>query len=172
MNTDRLVRFAPVLAAAASAGATWWLIGDLTPSLFSPDYLYETPTWVKNTEDVWGPVALLVWTIAVSVLVRLRLKGPLPVRSGWRAGILTISGLAIGAGLRVITAGGSGANIGGGGLVLLGPWLVGYLWLAAWRIGTTSELVSRVPGPSPPSTRSHRRTPRPPAPPSRRTKSE
>ncbi|HEV8649751.1 MAG TPA: hypothetical protein VG276_10190 [Actinomycetes bacterium] len=152
----------PLWAAAAAVAlvvampvATWWLVGDQTDPDFKrrlqadgdpairagldPDYMFRPFDIAPATERAVGVVAVVLVVAAVIVLTLASLTGRLHV--GWWGvlGVLSLVGAGCGSGWRVMTAAVSGANIGGGIVLMLGGpiglGLVGVaLWGARWRI--------------------------------------
>jgi hypothetical protein len=132
---DRAPTWWPVSAAAAglvlsTPFATWWLIGDQSvrgvPDL---DYLFRLDV-DPLAERLIGIGSLVM--LAVSVLILLLTAGRRGVdrRWGWVVGPLVVAGIIVGSGLRVLTAGVIGANIGGAAILLVGPPVVAVLVLS------------------------------------------
>jgi hypothetical protein len=167
---------AAVALVVAVPVATWWLVGDQTDPDFKrrlqadgdpairagldPDYMFRPLDIAPATERTVGGVAVALVVAALVVLVGAWLTGRLHV--GWWGvlGVLSLVGAGCGWGWRVMTAAVSGANIGGGlvlmfgvpiGLGLVGVALWGARGLIAPRRSPTTEggLSSRTEGRSP-----------------------
>lgn len=122
------VATAAVALVTAMPVATWTLVGDLSSEGFAEDeldYLFRAPGLPWAVELVAGALAAGVIVASATVLGRAVAGGRL--RRQWMATVvpLAVAGAVLGFGGRVLTAGGIGANIGGGLFVLLGlPFLV------------------------------------------------
>ncbi len=119
---------ASVVLVPAAAGATWWLAGDLTTSTSpDPSYGYRAPRIDPATETVVGLVltAIVLSYWLVFVLTTRRSKSTV----AWLSVVasLTAAGVFIGYSGRMLTAGVDGANIGGGLVLLAGPFILGAL---------------------------------------------
>lgn len=121
-----LARWA-VLAAAlglvlAVPVATWWLVGDLSTVQVSAGRDYAFRPWPigPTVARAAGTGSLVVGSVTVAVLGWATLRRVLDIR--WWAVLLPLgaAGFIAGAGWRVMTAGGIGANIGAGMVVLFG----------------------------------------------------
>ncbi|WP_143261715.1 hypothetical protein [Allokutzneria sp. NRRL B-24872] len=120
----------------SGAFAAWWLVGDLSANV-SPgarlDYLVPPLPVVSLTPAIDVLVGSVALALASGTLL---VTATTSARSRWLGQFL--SALALGAVLgfffRVLTAGGIGANIGGGLVLLLGlPLLVAAAGALAWR---------------------------------------
>jgi hypothetical protein len=128
--------------------ATWWIVGPLD-EVQDPryaDYMVRPPDIAPGTERVAGAIALTAALAAIVVLV-LEARDPGVDRRWLASGVLpaALAAALVGGSARVMTAGVSGANIGGGMVVLFGgPVLLGLFvwWLCA---------VTRDPGPGQPT---------------------
>jgi hypothetical protein len=112
----------PLLAAVTA----WWLLGDLSepgdPQLH--DHLFHPPTISRGVERVVGASAtVLLMAAAMGVAVGWR-RGLLSREDRRAATPLVAAALLIAFAERVLTAGVSGANIGGGMVLLAGPFVL------------------------------------------------
>ena len=103
--------------------ATWWVIGDVSETLtHPPDYLVRPPEIPKVVENAIGGGALAAWVVAATVVFTAWKAGEVEVHEDWwwvLGMVLAAGGLAA-VGERIVTAGTSGANIGGGFVLLFG----------------------------------------------------
>ena len=128
--TGRLVAIA-VASLLAAPIATWWLVGDLSETRKDPDHLVRLPTIDPGVARAAGVSAVAVVVVCILCLIWWNRHGAvLPIWWSVEAPILAL-GLVTGFALRVITAGVSGANIGGALLlyVLPLPILATLLWV-------------------------------------------
>lgn len=103
--------------------ATWWLVGDLSAEIDDPDYMFRPPELTDGTERALGLVALVLVVGAVVALAsaaRRRQLGPRDVALA----PLVAAGVSVEFAGRALTAGVGGANIGGGIILLFGPFLL------------------------------------------------
>lgn len=131
------------LPAAGIALATpilvWFAIGDVsfrgTRGLFL-DYTYGPYQVGPESGFFVGGVAVVVAVAAVGLLFVRTRRGLADWRSWVVVAALSVGGALGAGGWRVLTAGGRGANIGGGLVLLFGPWLIcGLLVWAVWFAG-------------------------------------
>jgi hypothetical protein len=126
-------RNAAVALVLATPVAVWSFVGDLSVRLVDAelDYLVRAPQIPRLLELLVGVVALVVAVASAVVLTRALAEGR--ARQQWSATVvpLTVAGAIIGFGLRVVTAGGIGANIGGALMIMLAGPLVLALIVAA-----------------------------------------
>lgn len=122
------------LAVISSTAATWFLVGYRSEG-GGTDHLVRIPQIDRRLEFVVGAVLLgfLAW-----LTTGLQREHSAWLRKGWSKVYLhlLVVGVAIAVGARVVTGGGSGANIGGGMLLMLGPFPVAMLlgrakWIVA-----------------------------------------
>lgn len=113
---------AVVLFVVASAGAAFFVVGALQePEPVDPDYLLHPWGFLDQHEATLGLVSLFVFVVTGAVLVWARRTGclakPLPAQ------VIAMSLFAawLGFGYRIMTTGVTGANIGGGGVILVTP---------------------------------------------------
>lgn len=125
MISERGWHRATTSSVVATTLAVWFLIGPLGEE-GGTDYIVRIPQLRRPAEIVLGLIAagVAVWS-AVTVWP----KRDLLTRAGWSKvyGRLLIVGVAVAVGGRIVTAGATGANIGGGGLLLIGPFPLFYL---------------------------------------------
>jgi hypothetical protein len=125
----------------ATPVAMWWLIGDRTevPAELDPDYVVRPPAIDPLVERAAGLGCAL--TVVVGLLlagwVTLRVPGHRP----WWSVILSVltAGYIVGIGLRAMTTGVIGANIGFGVMVLWGGPAV--VMLLMWAVVRAIELL-------------------------------
>ncbi|MFF8936511.1 hypothetical protein ACF08O_17585 [Streptomyces paradoxus] len=135
-----------VPAGAALVGgvpvAAWGLMGqqnyDGLPAS-ELDYAFQPWDIGDGVAAVAGGLALVLAVAGAAVLVRGTLRGAMDGRWWGVLGPLVVLGLMAGVGWRILTAGGIGANIGAGLLIMLGtPVAAGLLlWalaLALWLL--------------------------------------
>ena len=119
-------RLAVTLALALGTGlllVSWWLIGDLSSSGFSPDeldYMVRTPDVIERNSATAGVVGAVTAAVGLVVVSLLFLGGRLERRSLILIGAGAGCGAFLGLAARTITAGGIGANIGAGLVILFG----------------------------------------------------
>ncbi len=143
MNYRYLGGFLSLLA-LSTAVVVWWMIGDLSePDLFAPDYMFEPPRIAGTVEDAIGIVGSIVTTAILIVLLRA-----LASRITRRQFAATVPVIALGAYVgfswRVMTAAVSGANIGGGLLMLVAIVFVpamAFLAQLLWRVRPDGSLA-------------------------------
>ncbi len=131
------------LVVVAVAVATWFLIGYLSEE-GGTDHIVEIPQLGRPVEIFLGAAAALI-----ALRAGWRFFGPsrswLIDEGWWRVYVRLLGcGVFLAAGARIVTAGSSGANIGGGMLLLVGPLLLLYLW------GRAREEAIRVRSAAPP----------------------
>lgn len=128
--------FASFLAAPVAA---WWVIGDQSETHTNPDYLFRAPDLDPGAVRIVGLVAVLIVAVCVGSFVSWTRRRLVP-RSWWSVeGPALFAGFATGYGLRIITAGVSGANIGGGLVILW--WPVMFLGAIVWSTVQTLHLL-------------------------------
>lgn len=135
--------------ALATAILVWFAIGDVSFRGSGGLFLdYEYGPYQVGPESGFFVVGVTVVVAigALGILIRRTRRGV----ANWRSWVVVAAlsaGGALGAGgWRVLTAGGRGANIGGGFVLLVGPWLVsGLLVWAVWFAGGgTFETLRRT----------------------------
>ena len=130
-----LTVLATLLAAPVAA---WWVIGDLSEE-HGTDYLYRAPHVDSGAVRIAGAVAVLIVAVSVWSFVIWTRRRLVP-RSWWSVeGTALFAGFATGYGLRIVTAGVSGANIGGGMVILF--WPVMFLGAVVWSTVQTVHLL-------------------------------
>ena len=132
------LRAGGVVAAGAFAPGVWLLIGPYPDT--GPVFMSRAPEF-PNLVEVAAGVSLLVIVGAVSVWAFIQHRRRRFPAAWWKVGIyLALAGLVLGAGNRVLSTGGEGANIGGGWVILLGAPIIIMLLVAARR--KTTVLLS------------------------------
>jgi hypothetical protein len=133
---------AAVLLVLSTPVATWWLIGDQStvPAGAEPDYAIRPWNISPAAAGTAGITSLLLATAMTVLIARATALRKLD-RRWWAVLIpLLVAGILAGAGWRVMTAGGIGANIGAGLYVMfVGPIFAG---LVAWAVAATVYLVA------------------------------
>ena len=129
------------VAAAAVGAATlaaWFLIGYLSEG-GGVDHMVKIPQLHRGLEIGLG---VMLAGVAISMALQLRRDYASWLSTGWAGvyGRLAVAGAAVAAGARIVSAGGSGANIGGGMVLMLGPWPLLFLlgtarWAASDAVG-------------------------------------
>ncbi|WP_159038819.1 hypothetical protein [Streptomyces sp. NRRL B-1140] len=137
-----------VAAGAALAGgvpvAAWGLMGqqnhDGLPAS-ELDYAFQPWDIGDGVAAVAGGLALVLVVAGAAVLVRASLRGAMDQRWWGVLGPLVALGLMAGVGWRILTAGGIGANIGAGLLIMFGtPIAAGLLmWSLAWSFWLVTQ---------------------------------
>lgn len=130
--TFALIFLAAAVFVLAVPVATWWLVGDLSTTTDDPDYAVRPPSISSAQERVLGLGSLAMVASATVVLAAGTALGRLDPR--WWAVLtpLAVTGVIVGWGYRVVTAGVIGANIGAGLVVMFGgPFVSGLLLIAA-----------------------------------------
>lgn len=116
---------AAVSLVLATPVAVWWVVGDVSSKGFDDlDYMVRPVELPSVVEAVIGGLAVVLVIVCGAVLGHALYRGR--VRRAWSATVVPLfaAGVVVGAGWRVVTAGGIGANIGGGLVVLFGGPLV------------------------------------------------
>jgi hypothetical protein len=114
----------------ATPAVTWWVLGDLSEDVPDPDYMYRPPRLTDGQElaiGIAGTAVALASLVVVIGALRRRVVTPGEVMS---AVPLVLAAAFCGFAWRVVTAGVIGANIGGGMVLLVGPFVL--LGLAGW----------------------------------------
>lgn len=104
------------------------------------DYAFQPWDIGDGVAAVLGGLALLAG-VGATVLVRGARRGVLDPRWWGVLGPLVVVGMVAGVGWRILTAGGVGANIGAGLLIIFGtPVVVGLsLWALAWGVWLVTD---------------------------------
>ncbi len=144
--TRRHTRWSARLGSAAmvlaTPAATWWVVGpnpgnelgsDPASGADDYDYLFQPPTIDPGLERAVGIGSILAVVCGAGLVARGIRNGRLDSR--WLPAILmlTVAGVIMGAGGRVLTAAVVGANIGGGFVLLFGTPVVIALVIAGVR---------------------------------------
>jgi hypothetical protein len=116
---------------ACSSTITWWLVGDLSEDVLSPDNVIKPPDVAGSTEARIGVLSTIVLLGTVIVLAastaRIRRRSLLALLPLLAVGVFAAFAL------RVFTARVSGANIGAGLLVLFAvPFVPSMMLLSSW----------------------------------------
>lgn len=146
--SPRLEAVARLVVLPLTAGLlfAWWMIGDAFSEAAGEDSIYRLP-FAERHATVIGLVGFALALVALASLARYR------PRIGWQPAAVALFSAGIGVivsgGLRVITARVHGANIGGGGAIILGPFLIVPALVAAvaWA-WATANLASTPDGPA------------------------
>lgn len=124
--------------------AAWGLMGqqnhDGLPAR-ELDYAFQPWDIGDGVAAVAGGIALVLAAAGAAVLVRSSLRGAMDRRWWGVLGPLVVLGLMAGVGWRILTAGGIGANIGAGLLIIFGtPIAAGLLlWSLAWAFWLVTQ---------------------------------
>ncbi|MFD0315622.1 hypothetical protein [Streptomyces flavalbus] len=135
MTTRGTLLTAASALVAAVPVAAWGLMGQQDAEGFAPaelDYAYRPLDIADGPAALLGAAALLVGGLAAALLVRASRAGRLDVRWWQVLGPLMVTGVVVGVGYRVLTAGVIGANIGAGLTMLFGVPVVASL--VAWSL--------------------------------------
>ncbi|AXE86608.1 hypothetical protein C1703_16515 [Streptomyces sp. Go-475] len=105
------------------------------------DYAFQPWDIGDGVAAVLGGLALVLAGLGATVLVRGARRGALDPRWWGVIGPLVVVGLMTGVGWRILTAGGVGANIGAGLLIIFGtPFVAGLsLWALAWGVWLVTD---------------------------------
>ena len=123
----------------ATPAATWWLVGDQSvQSQTDLDYVVRLNV-DPGVERLAGIAGLVLLAASVVTLLLASRNRGLDRRWVWVVGPLVVAGVIVGAGLRIVTAGVIGANIGAGFAVVFGAPVVAGLLL--WALGRSLYLV-------------------------------
>lgn len=127
---------AAVLVAAVPVAA-WGLMGqqnaDELPSA-DLDYAFQPLNIPDGTAALIGAIALALAGVGAAMLVRASRRGSLDRRWWGVLAPLTVAGVIVGVGWRVLTAGVVGANIGAGLVIIFGgPVVAGLVLWALFR---------------------------------------
>ena len=132
----RHVFIAAVAVVLASPVVTWFAVGDTSENVADPDYMFRPPALSGAEELSLGGLAVGMALAGMAVLILAVTRRVVTNRELLFALPLLFAGVFIGMGARIVTAGVIGANIGGGIVVLIGPFVVmGLVLLSAvlWR---------------------------------------
>ncbi|MFF7736280.1 hypothetical protein [Streptomyces sp. NPDC007984] len=124
--------------------AAWGLMGQQNHAGLPAselDYAFQPWDIGDGVAAVAGGLGLVLAVAGAVVLVRRSLRGAMDQRWWGVLGPLVALGLLAGVGWRILTAGGIGANIGAGLLILFGtPIAVGLLlWSVAWAFWLATQ---------------------------------
>lgn len=140
-RTSRTARFASIALIAATMPAVYFVVGDLSEPGEARylDYVWKPPSWSNTTITVVGVLALVTMAISLATLIRERRDGRAS-RAVIKINAVLVIATALSAwSYRVMTAGGSGANIGAGLVMLFITPLVLSMLLAAVVIAFRSR---------------------------------
>jgi hypothetical protein len=121
-----------LLLAVASSAVAWWLIGDYGRPI-DDDFIFRWEFGNRHAAII-GVVGLLMGACAAVPLVKATDSDGR--RASFPIVMAALAGIAAGGGLRVVTARVAGANIGGGFVILVGPFVVLGLLVAALTSAT------------------------------------
>ena len=144
LRAARHALIASIVLAAAAPVATWSVVGDLSsPGITDPDYMFRPLDIPGPVELVLGLVATAAVLGSVWVLVRAFHRGE--VDRAWSPVVVfpAVAGVVAGFSWRVLTAGGIGANIGGGLILLGAPFVVVALITATVASGSAARRGGR-----------------------------
>lgn len=133
------IRSATVLLLATFPISIWWLVGDLSEGAGAPDRMFEAPELTSTQEFLIGLVAVVLFVVSLGFVLaalrqhRLRWAEVLP------AVPFLLAGAYAGFAGRVVTARVSGANIGGGMLILLAPFVAIGTIAWAWYLTRSAK---------------------------------
>ncbi len=132
----RLVAVAVVAIVLATPLAVWWVVGDVS-EVTGPyaDYLFEPPSISTAAETSLGVAAVLAVAASAATLMWAHRRQNFSRRRVLSVGCLLLVGVIAGYGYRVLTAGVSGANIGGGLVLFFGSAMIIGLVIAAIVLG-------------------------------------
>ena len=135
-------RAAVTLIVLAIPGALYWLIGDISEpgEQYSLDYMWRSPV-SETTAKVAGVVSVAT-IVGAAVYVCLAQRWKTTHQLRWVGGLLGVTGALLAVGARVTTAGGGGANIGGGLFLLVGLPVCAVLVVCAGAIAYGSRRSS------------------------------
>jgi hypothetical protein len=141
------VRLSAVLFVLSCAGVAWYWAGDLSEQVEPEfaDYLWHPWEWLLVHEDLVGVMSTLVFVAAGVALVVARRRSEATPSTLAAVAVAALFAAWLGLGYRVLTAGVNGANIGGGGILLLTPlFAVVTLALVLWLARRGSARVDGV----------------------------
>jgi len=108
---------------SSAAGVAFFWVGDLSEAIEprDADYLWRPWVLLSEYETLIGVASVIVFLVTCTALVAARRNGRVPPPLLAQIVVLTLLTAWLGLGYRVMTAGVIGANIGGGGVMLLTP---------------------------------------------------
>ncbi len=109
------------MALATAPITTWWLVGDLSESAYARDHMFEAPKLTPGQELAIGVIATVLSVIPAAVVAAALAQRRLRWVQVRPALPILVAGVFCGFSWRVTTARVSGANIGGGMLMLITP---------------------------------------------------
>ncbi|MEV5544505.1 hypothetical protein AB0L13_47775 [Saccharopolyspora shandongensis] len=124
----------------------WYLVGDLSSPGFSPaqlDYVINPLPISPFVEHGLGILAMALIVASSWMLYRNQKNGLVRYPTWIILGLLVATGLIVGFSWRVLTAGGIGANIGAGLMILFALPVAGLLALAALTYLTVLLVIQR-----------------------------
>lgn len=128
---------AVALVVGCSSTVAWWLIGDLSEDILSPDYVIKPADIARSTENLIGIVSAIV---LLGALVVLRVTTARISRRSFLALVpLVIVGVFAAFTARVFTAGVSGANIGAGVVAFFAVPFVPTMLIVSYFVGKQSR---------------------------------
>jgi hypothetical protein len=118
------------LLVLATPAVTWWILGDLSEDVPDPDYMYRPPRLSDGQEMAIGIAATAVALVSIGVVIAALRRRAVTSGEVLSAAPLLLAAAFCGFAWRVMTAGVIGANIGGGMVLLFGPFVL--IGLAVW----------------------------------------
>jgi hypothetical protein len=137
LESSSSVRRLHVIAAMAvvvlaSPVLAWFAVGDTSEAVPNPDYMFRPPSLSTTQELALGATAFALGAAAAVVVVSALRSGVVALGELAPAVPLLLAGAFLGLAARIVTAGVSGANIGGGLVILFGPFVL--LALVVWSV--------------------------------------
>ena len=133
LHDDEAGALTAALGGVTAAIGTWYLVGDLTESPSHTDRMLDPPAVPPLVEHAVGIGALVA--LGAGRVTMLRAASRRAHRSMNQLILLVAAGMLLGLIGRMVTAGGIGANIGGGLAIMFGLPVVAALVLVAVVIG-------------------------------------
>lgn len=127
-----------LLAVVATSAIAWWVVGDRSDN-DGYDRMFSAP-WAGVDARVIALVGLVVLVLCVRALLR---SSSTTAAAAATIGGAMAAGVVLGSGLRVLNSSTDGANIGGGGVVLVGLPVVALLTLATITVAALTGRTER-----------------------------
>lgn len=117
----------------------WWAVGQLDADFDDLDYYMRPPELPPGLEPALGLSGMIVTLVCAGVLLVATWLEWFDWRWWQVIGPLVLAGIGTGVGWRILTAGGIGANLGAGFVMLFGlPTLIATL---AWAVLRSVQLI-------------------------------